>query len=82
MQDTFDVQRDHSALIDDAMRVLSTGGTLIFSNNFRKFKLDAEVGEKYVVQDYRKQSLPLDFERDPKIHGCWLIRHKSQNQDK
>ncbi len=82
MQDTFDVQRDHSALIDDAMRVLSTDGTLIFSNNFRKFKLDAEVGEKYVVQDYRKQSLPLDFERDPKIHGCWLIRHKSQNQDK
>jgi 23S rRNA (guanine2445-N2)-methyltransferase / 23S rRNA (guanine2069-N7)-methyltransferase len=75
MQDTFDVQRDHLALIDDAMRVLSAQGTLIFSNNFRKFKLDAEVGEKYAVQDYRKQSLPLDFERDPKIHGCWLIRH-------
>ncbi|WP_038141651.1 bifunctional 23S rRNA (guanine(2069)-N(7))-methyltransferase RlmK/23S rRNA (guanine(2445)-N(2))-methyltransferase RlmL [Thiothrix lacustris] len=76
MQDTFDVQRDHLALIDDAMRVLSAEGTLIFSNNFRKFKLDAEVGEKYAVQDYRKQSLPLDFERDPKIHGCWLIRHR------
>ncbi|WP_228287931.1 bifunctional 23S rRNA (guanine(2069)-N(7))-methyltransferase RlmK/23S rRNA (guanine(2445)-N(2))-methyltransferase RlmL [Thiothrix subterranea] len=76
MQDTFDVQRDHIALINDAMRVLSPDGTLIFSNNFRKFKLDAEVDNQYAVQDYRKQSLPLDFERDPKIHGCWLIRHK------
>ncbi|SEA28415.1 23S rRNA (guanine2445-N2)-methyltransferase / 23S rRNA (guanine2069-N7)-methyltransferase [Thiothrix caldifontis] len=75
MQDTFDVQRDHVALIDDAMRVLSPDGTLIFSNNFRKFKLDTEVENKYAVQDYRKQSLPLDFERDPKIHGCWLIKH-------
>ncbi len=76
MQDTFDVQRDHTALINDAMRVLSPDGTLIFSNNFRKFKLDAEVENQYAVQDYRKQSLPLDFERDPKIHGCWLIRHQ------
>lgn len=75
MQDTFDVQRDHIALIGDAMRVLSPDGTLIFSNNFRKFKLDTEVENQYAVQDYRKQSLPLDFERDPKIHGCWLIRH-------
>ena len=76
MQDTFDVQRDHVALIDDAMRVLSPDGTLIFSNNFRKFKLDAEVENKYNVQDFRKQSLPLDFERDPKIHSCWLINHQ------
>lgn len=76
MQETFDVQRDHAALIDDAMRVVSADGTLIFSNNFRKFKLDAAIESQYAVQDYRKQSLPLDFERDPKIHGCWLIRHK------
>ncbi|OQX14479.1 MAG: 23S rRNA (guanine(2445)-N(2))/(guanine(2069)-N(7))-methyltransferase [Thiothrix lacustris] len=76
MQDTFDVQRDHLTLINDAMRVLSPDGTLIFSNNFRKFKLDTEVENQYAVQDYRKQSLPLDFERDPKIHSCWLISHK------
>jgi 23S rRNA (guanine2445-N2)-methyltransferase / 23S rRNA (guanine2069-N7)-methyltransferase len=76
MEGAFDVQRDHIALINDAMRVLSAEGTLIFSNNFRKFQLDPEVEAKYQVQDYRKASLPLDFERDPKIHGCWLIKHR------
>jgi 23S rRNA (guanine2445-N2)-methyltransferase / 23S rRNA (guanine2069-N7)-methyltransferase len=76
MQDTFDVQRDHVGLIDDAMRVLAADGTLVFSNNFRKFKLDPAVTDKYLVQDYRMQSLPPDFERDPKIHGCWLIKHR------
>ena len=76
MEGAFDVQRDHIALINDAMRVLSAEGTLIFSNNFRKFQLDPEVAAKYQVQDYRKASLPLDFERDPKIHGCWLIKHR------
>lgn len=76
MEGAFDVQRDHIALINDAMRILSAEGTLIFSNNFRKFQLDPEVEAKYQVQDYRKASLPLDFERDPKIHGCWLIKHR------
>lgn len=76
MQATFDVQRDHAALIDDAMRVLVRDGTLVFSNNFRKFRLDAEMEKCYMVEDYRMQSLPEDFQRDPKVHGCWLIRHR------
>ena len=76
MDAVFDVQRDHIALIHDAMRLLTRDGTLIFSNNFRKFKLSPEIQERYTVQDYRMQSLPIDFERDPKIHGCWLIQHQ------
>jgi 23S rRNA (guanine2445-N2)-methyltransferase / 23S rRNA (guanine2069-N7)-methyltransferase len=76
MQDTFDVQRDHADLLRDAMRVLNHDGILVFSNNFRRFQLDPEVSTQYTVQDYRMQSLPVDFQRDPKIHGCWLIRHR------
>lgn len=73
MQGVFDVQRDHADLIHQAMRLLETDGTLVFSNNFRKFQLDASITQRYQVQDYRLQSLPEDFQRDPKIHGCWLI---------
>ncbi|HRJ53729.1 MAG TPA: bifunctional 23S rRNA (guanine(2069)-N(7))-methyltransferase RlmK/23S rRNA (guanine(2445)-N(2))-methyltransferase RlmL [Candidatus Thiothrix moscowensis] len=76
MDDVFDVQRDHVQLIRDCMRLLEKDGTLVFSNNFRKFKLDPGIERAYAVQDYRLQSLPEDFQRDPKIHGCWLIRHK------
>lgn len=76
MQDIFDVQRDHVGLLDHAMRVLTSDGTLIFSNNFRKFKLDPIITERYLVEDYRASSIPEDFQRDMKIHGCWLLRHK------
>ena len=73
MQDVFDVQRDHVELINHCMRILSANGMLIFSNNFRKFKLDPSIETAYRVQDYRLPSIPEDFQRDPKIHGCWLI---------
>jgi 23S rRNA (guanine2445-N2)-methyltransferase / 23S rRNA (guanine2069-N7)-methyltransferase len=76
MEDVFDVQRDHEELIRHCMRLLEKDGTLVFSNNFRKFKLDPAIEKDYKVEDYRMQSLPEDFQRDPKIHGCWLIRHK------
>ena len=55
---------------------LSPGGTLIFSNNYRKFKLDPEVMEKYVVEDITEKTIGDDFKRDMKIHHCYLIRKK------
>ena len=76
MRDVFDVQRDHAFLVNHSMRLLKPGGTLMFSNNFRKFKLDPELETRYAVQNYHRQSLPEDFQRDPKIHGCWLLRHR------
>ncbi|SKA78031.1 23S rRNA (guanine2445-N2)-methyltransferase / 23S rRNA (guanine2069-N7)-methyltransferase [Thiothrix eikelboomii] len=76
MQTVFDVQRDQVSLLQNAMQVLERNGVLVFSNNFRKFKLDPIIEERYAVEDYRLQSIPEDFQRDMKIHSCWLIRHK------
>ena len=73
---SFDVQRDHVKLIDAAAMHLSPGGTLIFSNNYRKYKLDPEVMEKYVVEDITEKTIGDDFKRDMKIHHCYLIRKK------
>ena len=73
---SFDVQRDHVKLIDAAAMHLSPGGTLIFSNNYRKFKLDPEVMEKDVVEDMTEKTIGDDFKRDMKIHHCYLIRKK------
>lgn len=77
MQDVFDVQRDQVYLLDQAMRLLNKDGVLVFSNNFRKFKLDPSISENYLVEDYREKSIPEDFHRDMKIHSCWLLRHKA-----
>jgi 23S rRNA (guanine2445-N2)-methyltransferase / 23S rRNA (guanine2069-N7)-methyltransferase len=73
MDDILDVQRDHAALIDRCMALLAPGGTLVFSNNAQKFKLDPAIGAAYRVEDITRATLPRDFERNPKIHQCWAI---------
>ena len=77
MDDTLDIQRDHVDLIHQAMRILSQDGLLIFSNNKRKFELDAVVSEIFAVENVTGWSLDLDFERSRDIHQCWFIRKKS-----
>lgn len=75
MEDVLDVQRDHVSMINNAMRSLAEGGTLIFSNNLRSFKLDAEALSAYTIEDISAQTIDEDFKRNPKIHQCWLITH-------
>ena len=73
MEGVFDVQRDHVQLIDLAMARLARGGVLYFSNNFRKFVLDAGLAERYQVEEISAQTLDPDFARNPKIHRAWKI---------
>jgi len=76
MSASFDVQRDHVALIKHAMALLAPGGELIFSNNFRRFKIDEAALGDYLLEDISRQTLPRDFARNPHIHVCWRIQHK------
>ncbi len=71
---TFDVQRDHAAVIRQAARLLAPGGTLVFSTNFRKFKMDLAALEDLQPQDLTRQTIPRDFERNPRIHQCWKLQ--------
>lgn len=74
-ENVLDIQRDHQELIDHCMRLLAPNGLLIFSNNHRRFQLDDEVSEHYLVQDCSPASIDKDFARNPKIHRTWFIRH-------
>ncbi|BBL72277.1 bifunctional 23S rRNA (guanine(2069)-N(7))-methyltransferase RlmK/23S rRNA (guanine(2445)-N(2))-methyltransferase RlmL [Methylogaea oryzae] len=74
MEGVFDVQRDHGVLIDGAMRLLTPGGLLVFSTNRRKFLLDERLSDQYRVEDITRQTIPMDFQRNPRIHVCWKIR--------
>jgi 23S rRNA (guanine2445-N2)-methyltransferase / 23S rRNA (guanine2069-N7)-methyltransferase len=78
MEDTWDVQRDYLALLADAVRCLTDGGEIIFSNNLRSFKLDVPSVEclGLNVTDWNQLTLPEDFQRNPKIHHCWLLTKK------
>lgn len=72
---TFDVQRDHSALINRAMNRLTPTGVLYFSNNFSKFVLDTTLQERYEVQEITEQTTGIDFKKG--IHNSFKITHKA-----
>ncbi len=76
MQDVMDIQRDHVRMISSSMRLLRHDGVMIFSNNYRKFKLDYELLSAFDVQDITDRTIDPDFKRNSRIHKCFEIRHK------
>lgn len=76
MTDVFDVQRDHVALLKQALALLADQGELIFSNNFRRFQLDREAFADYDIEDWSRKTLPPDYARNPRIHQCWRFRRR------
>ncbi|MDW7758507.1 MAG: bifunctional 23S rRNA (guanine(2069)-N(7))-methyltransferase RlmK/23S rRNA (guanine(2445)-N(2))-methyltransferase RlmL, partial [Desulfuromonadales bacterium] len=76
MTDSFDVQRDHVPLLRDTARLLNPGGVLIFSNNNRKFKMEAAALPELQIEDITAKTIPRDFERNRRIHNCWKIQKK------
>lgn len=80
MQGTWDVQRDHAALLRDVAALLAPGGLLVFSTNATKFRLDPalqETGSGLSIEDVTARSIPADFARDQKIHACYLVRRRA-----
>jgi 23S rRNA G2069 N7-methylase RlmK/C1962 C5-methylase RlmI len=65
----FDVLRDHPDLIDACLRILSPGGILYFSTNFRKFRLQW----KGAYHDISQKTIPEDFS-NRQIHVCYKIK--------
>lgn len=73
--DDFDVQRDHVRLLRAAAARLSFGGTLYFSNNYRRFRLDeAALAAFAEVEDITPATIGPDFARNPRIHRAWRLR--------
>jgi 23S rRNA (guanine2445-N2)-methyltransferase / 23S rRNA (guanine2069-N7)-methyltransferase len=77
MQREFDVQRDHAWLLSNAARLLAPGGTILFSNNYQRFRLEASVSERFEVEDLTRTTIPKDFARNAKIHVCYALRPRS-----
>jgi len=76
MDHEFDVQRDHVDLIRATLKRLAPGGLLLFSTNFRKFKLDGTALADLSTRDITKGTVPFDFKRDARVHACFEIRRR------
>ena len=70
----FDVQRDHVPLLRACLDRLSADGVLVFSNNFRRFRLDEAALADCTIEEWGPRGLPPDFARDPRIHRVWTLR--------
>ena len=76
MDNTLDIQRDHVDLITQTAALLEPGGTLIFSTNLRRFKLERDGLPGLDAEDITRRTIPLDFERNPRIHQCFKITQR------
>ncbi len=73
---TWDVQRDHVELLRGVTGLLEPGGEAIFSCNLRSFKPDVEALAHAGIEftDITEQTIPEDFQRNKRIHRCYLVR--------
>lgn len=75
--DDFDVQRAHVELLSLAVARLAPAGVLYFSNNYRRFRLDAAAVSAFAeVEEISADTLPPDFARNPRIHRTWRLRRR------
>jgi len=76
MDGVLDVQRDYVGMIRRSMKLLRPGGRLVFSTNFTRFKFDFEALAEFAVTDISAETIPKDFERNAKIHHCYVVQFK------
>lgn len=72
----WDVQEDHAELLIQVSRLLTRTGAIVFSCNLRNFKPDVEKLKKagVVISDITERTIPADFERNKKVHHCYVLR--------
>ena len=79
----WNVQRDHPAAIERCLELLAPDGLLVFSNNFRRFRLDAAIESgrlgphRMRVKERSRWSIGRDYRRSPRIHRVWFIERSS-----
>ena len=74
MQGVLDINRDHVALLEECARLLAPEGLIVFCTNAQRFRLEPSVGERYDVRDVSAATIPVDFERNARIHRCFEVR--------
>jgi len=68
----WDVQRDSVPLLEQLQLLMSPGGVIYFSNNFRGFKLDAASLTVTKLHEISNQTVPPNY-RNRRVHRCWRI---------
>ena len=73
MAEDLDLQRDHPALLEAALKRLAPGGVLFFVTHARRFDFTFEA-EGWAAEEKTHLTLDQDCDRGRPAHRCWLIR--------
>jgi 23S rRNA (guanine2445-N2)-methyltransferase / 23S rRNA (guanine2069-N7)-methyltransferase len=49
----------------------------VFSTNYSRFKLDTAQLSDLEIEDISASTIPKDFERNARIHRCYVVRASS-----
>ncbi len=72
----WDVQRDHKQLLLACKMVLNSNGTIVFSNNYKKFILDEELNDYFEIKDLTQKSISPDFVKSKIKRVCYQLKLK------
>jgi 23S rRNA (guanine2445-N2)-methyltransferase / 23S rRNA (guanine2069-N7)-methyltransferase len=72
LEEDWDVQRNHVELLTRLIAMMTPGGTIFFSTNYRRFKLDEHLLQGVTIREISRQTVPMDF-RNRRIHRCWRM---------
>ena len=73
--DILDIQKDHTILIQWALKCLAPGGIIYFSTNLKTFKFNPELADTTRLTEITTKTVPEDF-KNSKPHRAWKIRPK------
>lgn len=70
----FEIKRDHVELINNALKILNKDGLVLFSTNFRKFKLNEDLLDSDHIKDVTSVTTAFDFKDAPFIRYTYEIK--------
>lgn len=76
----FSVELDYFSLLDKAEKLLAPDGEILFSNNFRKFKLDHNKLSAFFISEISETTIDPDFLGNKKIHQAWRLKKKNNRK--
>ncbi len=72
---SFSVQKDHPKLINGALEILSSSGFVLFSNNYKKFRMTQKDLLPCVITE-KLNTIPPDFS-GTQPHRCFIIKKQT-----
>lgn len=78
MENVLDIKRDYARLINGCLKLLDSGGFILFSTPFTRLFFDPKSINGGWAKEITKETVPYDFRRSLP-HRAWLVQRRNQS---